>query len=124
MQILEFLHVNVEVTDVERALAFYRRLGLPSIERQGTPGRSGAWLRLGDGRELHISHGVPPNRTRAHFAVLVDDLDAARAIVEAMGAPIETERDIPGIIRFFTRDPDGNRIELQQRLDLESGEAC
>jgi catechol 2,3-dioxygenase-like lactoylglutathione lyase family enzyme len=112
----EILHVNVEVTDLERALRFYRLLGLQEIERHGTPGRPGAWLRFPDGRELHLSLGAARPRSRAHFAVLVDDLEAARAAFAGCGAPFETERDIPGLARFFTRDPDGNRIELVQRL--------
>jgi hypothetical protein len=28
---------------------------------------------------------------------------------------IEHEREIPGVDRFFTRDPDGNPIEIQER---------
>src|SRR5512143_415913 len=105
--IARFLHVNVEVTDLERALRFYRALGLEEILRAGTAGRAGAWFRFGDGRELHLSVGVAASHARAHFAVLVEDLAALRAVVEALGSPIETEREIPGVIRFFGRDPDG-----------------
>jgi len=108
------LHVNVEVTDVPRALAFYRLLGLVEIERAGTPGRAGAWLRFADGRELHLSVGPAKPASRCHFAVLVEDLEAARAAFAAAGAPFESEREIPGLVRFFTRDPDGNRIEVVQ----------
>jgi catechol 2,3-dioxygenase-like lactoylglutathione lyase family enzyme len=114
-RVLELLHVNVEVTDLERALRFYRLFGLEVLERLGTPGRAGAWLRLGDGRELHLSIGPARPEGRMHFAILVDDVAAARTVFTAAGAPIESERDLPGIERFFTRDPDGNRIEIQQR---------
>src|SRR5262245_45131992 len=116
MRVVELLHVNVEVTDLPRALAFYRQLGLEEISRLGTPGRSGAWLRFADGRQLHLSTGTPNPVSRAHFAILVDDLVAARERMQAMGAPLETEREIPGLIRFFTRDPDGNRLEIVQRI--------
>lgn len=112
--IARFLHINVEVTDLERALRFYRALGLEEMQRAGTPGRAGAWFRFGDGRELHLSVGAPHTHGRAHFAVLVEDLAAIRAVIENLGSPIETEREIPGIMRFFGRDPDGNRIEFQQ----------
>jgi glyoxylase I family protein len=114
MRVTRFLHVNVEVTDLERARRFYRVLGLEEIERLGTPGRHGAWFRIADGRELHLSVGTPRGDTRAHFAILVEDLDAARAVIAGAGGPIETERELPGVIRFFSRDPDGNRIEFQQ----------
>jgi catechol 2,3-dioxygenase-like lactoylglutathione lyase family enzyme len=115
VRVTEFLHVNVEVTDVERALAFYRLLGLEEIERLGTPGRAGAWLRFPGGGELHLSQGPAKPPSRVHFAIMVEDLESARAAFAAVGAPMENERDIPGLARFFTRDPDGNRIEISQR---------
>jgi catechol 2,3-dioxygenase-like lactoylglutathione lyase family enzyme len=116
MRVSQFLHVNVEVTDLERALQFYRLFELEPLQRAGTPNRSGAWFRLPDGSELHLSVGTPRTDSRAHFAILVEDLASARAAIEGAGAAIETEREIPGIIRFFARDPDGNRIEFQQRV--------
>ena len=115
IRVAELLHVNVEVTDLARALAFYRRFGLEEIERQGTPNRAGAWLRFPDGCELHLSVGPAKPPSRAHVAIRVDDLEAARAAMHEAGAPFETERDIPGIQRFFTRDPDGNRLEIVQQ---------
>lgn len=114
------LHVNVEVTDLARALAFYRVLGVEEVPRQGAPGRPGAWLRLPDGGELHLSIGPARLPSRAHFAVLVEDLEAARATFEMIGAPLERERDLPGQTRFFTRDPHGNRIEVVQHTPLTS----
>jgi len=115
MAVLRLLHVNVEVTDVYRALSFYRLFELEALERLGTPGRRGAWFKLADGTELHISQGPAKPVGRAHFAILVDDLAPLRSRLEAVGAPIESEREIPDIERFFTRDPDGNRIEIQKR---------
>lgn len=117
IHVKELLHVNVEVTDLQRALAFYRQFGLEELPRLGTPGRGGAWLRFPDGKQLHISVGTPAPESRAHIALRVEDLAAARDVLAASGAPFETERDIPGMIRFFTRDPDGNRLEIVQRID-------
>jgi catechol 2,3-dioxygenase-like lactoylglutathione lyase family enzyme len=116
IQIEELMHVNVEVSDLERALAFYALLGLEELPRAGTPGRAGAWFRLPDGKELHISVGEPRAENRSHFAIRVADIETARRIMRAAGARIETEREIPGMVRFFARDPDGNRIEFMQRL--------
>lgn len=108
-------HVNVEVTDFDRALAFYRRFGLEEVRREGAA-RAGAWFRFPQGQELHIAVGPAPAHSRAHFAIYVDDLAVARRVMEEAGAPIEMEREIPGLVRFFARDPDGNRIEIVQRL--------
>ena len=117
MHVRELLHVNVEVSDLPRALAFYRQLGFAEIARAGTPERDGAWLRFDDGRELHLSVGPAKSPSRSHFAVLVDDVAAARSVCAKLGAAIEAARDQPGLLRFFVRDPDGNRIEIAQRLD-------
>lgn len=116
MRTLGFFHVNVEVSDIDRALAFYRLFGLEEIERSGAPKRKGAWLRFPQGHELHLALGSPPAHSRAHFAVFVDDLEASRRLMQEAGAPIESERELPGLIRFFTRDPDGNRIEIVQKV--------
>jgi len=116
IQVEELMHVNVEVSNLERALAFYSHLGLETLPRAGTPGRAGAWYRLPDGRELHLSVGTPKPENRSHFAIRVVDLESARRIMRAAGARVETEREIPGMARFFARDPDGNRIEFVQRL--------
>ncbi len=116
MRVTQFLHINLEVTDLERAIAFYRLLDLEELERAGTPGRAGAWFAFADGRELHLSVGPAKPASRQHFAILVDDLEAALAAFAAAGAPIESERQIEGLVRFFTRDPDGNRIEVVQLL--------
>ena len=50
-----------------------------------------------------------------HFAVEVSDLAAMRAALDRAGAPTEDGRPLPGMSRCFTRDPSGNRIELQER---------
>ncbi|MBI3781976.1 MAG: VOC family protein [Deltaproteobacteria bacterium] len=114
VRVLGLLHVNVEVTDVARALEFYKIFNLRALDRKGTPGRVGAWFGLPDGRELHLSQGPAKPHGRAHFAIQVADLAATRAACESAGATIETEREIEGLVRFFTLDPDGNRIECVQ----------
>lgn len=120
VRVLALAHVNVEVTDLQRALAFYRQLGLTEIPRGGTPNREGSWLRIGDGRELHLSVAPAKSPSQAHFAVLVDDLVTARALFEELGVAIEPARDLPGLRRFFVRDPDGNRVEIAQRDESAS----
>jgi catechol 2,3-dioxygenase-like lactoylglutathione lyase family enzyme len=115
VRVLALAHVNVEVTDLRRALAFYHHLGLTEVPRAGTPNREGSWLRFADGRELHLSVAPAKSPSHAHFAVLVDDLLTARTVFEELGLAIEPARDLPGLQRFFVRDPDGNRIEIAQR---------
>ncbi|HEY1013036.1 MAG TPA: VOC family protein [Herpetosiphonaceae bacterium] len=119
ISIREFVHANLVVRDVEAARAFYGGLlGLAEVERPAGAGRDGVWYRLG-AHELHISHEAEPRNADStrHIALLVDDVAAARAELEREGYPIEAARPLPGIVRFFTRDPDGNRLELMQRQD-------
>src|SRR5690349_2462972 len=103
-------HVNLVVEDVEAARAFYGQLlGLEEIARAEGAARPGVWYRLGD-LELHISYEAAPRNADStrHIAFEVAGLDAARAALEGAGAPIEAARPLPGLRRFFTRDPSGN----------------
>lgn len=76
--------------------------------------RGGVWFRAG-GVELHLGVEEPfaPAR-KAHPGLLVDDLDALAARLEAAGHPVERGR-LPGFRRLHTTDPHGNRLELLQR---------
>ena len=65
---------------------------------------------------MHI--GIDPDaspKSKRHICFLVADLAAAKAAVQARGVAIEDEGKAEGLIRFFVRDPAGNRIEIGQR---------
>ncbi|GAA5021766.1 VOC family protein [Terrabacter aeriphilus] len=76
--------------------------------------RGGAWFRAG-AAELHvgIEDGFVPAR-KAHPGIAVTDVDALARAVEAAGAPVAWDDAIPGLRRFHTNDPVGNRLEFQQ----------
>ena len=101
----------------ERARAFYGGLlGLREIEKPDVlKARGGVWFSLGQG-ELHVGLEEPfaPAR-KAHPALLVLDLLAMRASLQAAGVPISEAEPIPGVSRFYVHDPFGNRIELLER---------
>lgn len=91
-------------------------LGLPEIPKPASlAGRGGLWLALGDGA-LHVvtDDGPDRERSRAHLAYEVDDLEAWRARLGAAGIAIHETVPIEGWARFMLRDPFGNRIELVQ----------
>lgn len=113
-------HVAVVVTDVDRAIRFYRDvLGLPEVPRPATFDFPGAWLRIGppDGDQMLHLLGLPASEGvgRRHFCLTVTDVAAAAEHVEKHGfeAQWHAKHKIPGIDRFFVYDPDGNRVELQ-----------
>jgi catechol 2,3-dioxygenase-like lactoylglutathione lyase family enzyme len=105
-------HVYYWTTDMDRSVAFYGDvLGLPLIQRAGN---EWARFRAGDvGLALHATDGpeVPPGGT---VVFAVDDLDAARAALEARGVRFDGhEAEVAGFARFSTfHDPDGNPLQL------------
>jgi catechol 2,3-dioxygenase-like lactoylglutathione lyase family enzyme len=111
MKTIRLTHVNLRVSNVNAAARFYEAaLGLERIPRGDAEG-VGAWFRLGTA-ELHLGEDPAPQPlSKRHFAVEVDDLDGARRDVLAAGGAIEKE---DAGRRFWTRDPDGNRIEIVQ----------
>lgn len=74
--------------------------------------RGGCWFRR-DGVELHlgVEADFRPAR-KAHPGLLVADLDGWAARLEAAGAPVTFDDGFPGMRRFYTEDPNGNRIEV------------
>ena len=115
-------HVHLKVSDLERAVAFYRDvLGFEVTERYGT---EAAVLSAG-GYHHHIglntweSKGGGPAPRRAaglnHVAILYPSRAAlAKALrrLLAAGVPIEGAADHGVSEALYLRDPDGNGIEL------------
>jgi catechol 2,3-dioxygenase-like lactoylglutathione lyase family enzyme len=99
------------------ARAFYcQLLGLREIAKPGSlAGRGGFWLEVGD-RQVHVGteDGVERQRSKAHVAYLVDDLENSRATLANNGVEILDGIPIPGYSRFEFRDPFGNRVEFLQ----------
>lgn len=91
-------------------------LGLREIPKPAElAGRGGFWLDL-EGFQVHVGteDGVDRMKTKAHLAYEVPDLAAVQARFEEAGIPILDSVPIPGCLRFESRDPFGNRIELLQ----------
>ena len=90
-------------------------IGLPEIRKPPVlAARGGVWFRVGS-QELHCGVEEPfaPAR-KAHPAIAVTDLDAFASTLEAAGAELTWDSTIPGVRRFHTTDPVGNRVELQE----------
>jgi catechol 2,3-dioxygenase-like lactoylglutathione lyase family enzyme len=118
-------HVNLSVDDVEAARHFYADvLGLAAAPRPADAGRAGCWFSLGS-VELHVSEeqGADNARSKRHVAFEVSDIDEARGKLTAAGMGIEEGRPIAGVVRFFVRDPAGNRLELFANAPTPEGAA-
>ena len=77
--------------------------------------RGGCWFTSG-AAVLHLGVEEPfaPAR-KAHPAFLVTDLDGLAAMLGTSGVDVTlSDGELPGIRRFHTFDPFGNRLEFQQ----------
>ncbi|WP_341530242.1 VOC family protein [Nostoc sp. UHCC 0302] len=115
---------HVQVTyplEVENAMLFFysKVLGLTEIPRPDViKNESGAWYLLGD-IEIHVSTEKNTNNqtSRRHFCFQVDNLNTFKEHLKAHGVEIiPDQRPLPGYIRFFLRDPGGNRIEIAELI--------
>ncbi|MBM3877819.1 MAG: bleomycin resistance protein [Verrucomicrobia bacterium] len=111
-------HVSILVTDMARARKFYRdTLGMREIGIPSTFPGAGLrvhWFELGDEQVHLIPTPQPDSFSQRHYAMHVDDAQAAREELRRKGVETAETVPIPGADRFFIRDPDGNRIELIQ----------
>jgi catechol 2,3-dioxygenase-like lactoylglutathione lyase family enzyme len=100
------------------ARAFYGGLlGLTEVEKPATlRARGGVWFACGGGGQLHVGSEQPFRPARkAHPALRVRgaaDLEQLAVRLTAAGAPVRWDEEIPGVRRFYTEDPFGNRVEL------------
>ena len=121
-------HIGIRVHDLARSVAFYELLGFAKTVGPVGP-EPVAILDHPSGVEINLVLNAPdpaaPNILMdgpdkhpgiTHIALLVPDLEAARATLEAAGislsgGPIQFTPTARG---FFVRDPDRNVIELHQ----------
>jgi catechol 2,3-dioxygenase-like lactoylglutathione lyase family enzyme len=108
-------HIQINVTDLARARRFYAEvLGLEEVPRPESFDFAGAWYQIGD-LDLHLVVRPPEPESEDHFCLWVADVRGAAKALEARGQTVawQTRYKIAGVDRFFIRDPDRNRIEVQ-----------
>ena len=115
IRIHELNHVALHVRDMDASMRFYGEvLGLPLLPRPAF-GFPGAWYALGS-QELHLIEEktlTEAERRHHHFALLVDDTQAAQQELEARGVTEFHHSQRPdGAVQLFFHDPDGYRIEM------------
>jgi catechol 2,3-dioxygenase-like lactoylglutathione lyase family enzyme len=107
-------HVSINVSDVDAAVTFYTEV-LGAELRGDRPdfGFGGAWLDFGPQQVHLIEAPLPPNLGQ-HFAVRVDDLDAAVGELRGKGYPVGDPSPVGNSRQAFLEDPSGNVIELHE----------
>jgi glyoxylase I family protein len=114
MQPLAVHHVSINVSEPERSIAFYTDV-LGGTVRADRPdfGFGGAWIDLG-ASQVHLIEAAVPQKLGQHFAILVDDLDAAVLELRAKGLQIPDAKPVGTGRQTFVDDPDGNTVELHE----------
>jgi catechol 2,3-dioxygenase-like lactoylglutathione lyase family enzyme len=122
-------HVSLPVTDVKRAVRFYREvLGLEEIARPPFA-FGGAWFAVGD-RQLHLIEGDDATFRRdrrvdsrdIHLAIRVSSFREAVAHLRSKGynpdasderhRTFENPSSVAGFPQVYVMDPDRNVIEI------------
>jgi catechol 2,3-dioxygenase-like lactoylglutathione lyase family enzyme len=115
-------HVNVTVSDADRAAALMGRLFGWQVRWQGQAMGGGRTIHVGSadhyvalytGRDVrYTADTFTKGRPLNHIGVLVDDLDATEAkVIEAGLTPFSHGDYEPGR-RFYFLDPDGIEYEI------------
>jgi len=110
-------HVAIVVTDLEQSRRFFgEAMALREVPRPPCFDFPGAWYQAGN-EVLHLLAQIKAEAPggRRHMCFWVKDVHSAARRLAAFGFPVvwELKYKIEGIDRFFTADPDNNRIEIQ-----------
>ena len=120
-----FTHVSVSARDLDESVRFYEDFF--GVEEVPAPEFSGPvrWLRVG-GLQLHLFFDDGPVPEGHHFALDVDDFEAAYRKAREMGVQVasgnySTVRALPGgEAQMYIKDPAGNLVEINGRdVDLD-----
>src|SRR5689334_11771594 len=119
--IVDHVQITVPRALAEAARRFYAdSLGLPELPKPAELRQNGgAWFQVG-AVQLHVSveevELAQNEASRRHVAYEVKDVAALERLLAGRGLAIIADRQpVPGIRRFYLRDPGGNRIEIFER---------
>jgi catechol 2,3-dioxygenase-like lactoylglutathione lyase family enzyme len=114
---LDHVQVAIPAGGEAAARAFYSGvLGMTEVAKPAALAvRGGCWFTAGSA-VLHLGAEEPFSPARkAHPAFLVTEQDSLfESLVGAGFECVRADGEIPGVHRFHTFDPFGNRIEFQQ----------
>jgi catechol 2,3-dioxygenase-like lactoylglutathione lyase family enzyme len=118
LPLLDHVQVAAPAGCEPKARRFYGELlGLVEVEKPtALAQRGGVWFALGAGAQLHV--GVAEDfapAVKAHPGLRIATIARLEMVARrlaAIGAPVVWDSELPGVRRFFTADPFGNRLEL------------
>ena len=124
-----FHHIGLKAADFEKSLAFYEKLGMKCIARWGSAESPVAMLDLGDGGRIELfgdgGDAFAEEGKWVHFALCVEDVDAAYEKALSIGAAprtapmtleLKTEPSPMTIRIAFVKGPDNEQVEFFRQL--------
>ncbi len=120
---IEFVYAGLRVRDLERSLAFYRKLGF-RVHKRGTMEHGGTWVHLsfpGAAQRLELNYYprgsrfyTPPARGTEfdHLGFRVASVSAWEARLARLGLPTVARVREGSENLLYTKDPDGNWVEF------------
>ena len=108
---LDHVQVAIPPGGEDAARRFYAGLlGLREMQKpEPMRATGGVWFE--PGVHLGVEAEFMPAR-KAHPGLRMADLDAVAERLAAAGADVQWDERWPGVRRFYTHDPFGNRLEL------------
>lgn len=106
--------------EAEARKFFHDILGLPELEKpESLRKRGGVWFQIGV-HQIHV--GVEADFSpakKAHPGFAVKNLSVLMDVLESHGYSVVRD-ELPGVQRFHTTDPFGNRIEFLEYVEISS----
>ena len=121
MPINKFLHTSILVSDIKQAEFFYSNILCLTKSQNRNLNFPGAWYELGDyqihlieNKEFTNNNNINSDKwgRNPHLAFVVENLAQTLEKLQDYGYPIQ--KSFSGRAALFTKDPDGNIIELVQ----------
>ena len=113
-------HVCLSVTDLDRSIAWYEKLGCQIVFRFTRKGSNfGVYMKLADCAFIEMfedpGRGPVVNNGILHFCLETDDIDATMAELSSRGVELTPKKlGVDNTWQFWLEDPDGNRFEVHQ----------
>ncbi len=109
---LHHVGIEIESSDVERAVQFFALLGFERVEPPPALAAGFTWLERG-GTQIHLMHEEHPTvPERGHLALVVADFEATLARLHEHGFKTRPRREHWGARRAHAIAPGGHRVEL------------
>jgi catechol 2,3-dioxygenase-like lactoylglutathione lyase family enzyme len=100
-------HVSIQVTDLPRAVAFYRKLFGLTVVSEDKPNEI---VRLGVGKALVSLHHKSPTGLVDHFAIGVENFNKESVTRELKARGITAEDNLDA--GFHIKDPEGISVQI------------